>query len=57
MLDVPKSGDAHLGAKHELIRYVNETGLVAMDENTFTIAVARRATAWKRADQESACFE
>ncbi len=42
--------DAHASAKRELIRYVNDTSGAAMDQDTFTIGFARRATAWKRAD-------
>lgn len=42
--------DAHLSAKQQLIRYVNEASDAAMDPNVFTIGFARRATAWKRAD-------
>ena len=51
-LGIPKLEvwDAHSGAKHELIKRVNETTGAAMDPNVFTIGFARRATAWKRAD-------
>ena len=52
VLGIPKLEvwDAHLTAKQELIRCVNEASGVAMDPNVFTIGFARRATAWKRAD-------
>jgi starch phosphorylase len=52
VLGIPKLElwDAHVGAKLELIKYVNEKTGAAMDPNVFTIGFARRATAWKRAD-------
>jgi starch phosphorylase len=51
-LSIPKVEvwDAHLSAKLNLIRRVNEESDAAMDPDTFTIGFARRATAWKRAD-------
>ena len=42
--------DAHVGAKQELIRAVNEATDARMSATTFTIGFARRATAWKRPD-------
>ena len=42
--------DAHVSAKAELIKYVNETTGAEMDPDVFTIGFARRATVWKRAD-------
>jgi starch phosphorylase len=52
VLGIPKLEvwDAHMGAKYDLIKHVNETTGAAMDPNVFTIGFARRATAWKRAD-------
>jgi starch phosphorylase len=51
-LGIPKLEvwDAHLAAKHELIKRVNEAVGAAMDASVFTIGFARRATTWKRAD-------
>jgi starch phosphorylase len=51
-LNIPKDEiwKAHMEAKGNLLRLVREkTGLV-MDDRTFTIGFARRATAYKRAD-------
>ena len=52
VLGIPKLElwEAHTSAKHELIKYVNETTRAAMDPKVFTIGFARRATTWKRAD-------
>jgi starch phosphorylase len=52
VLGIPKLElwDAHVGAKLELIKHVNEKTGAGMDPNVFTIGFARRATAWKRAD-------
>jgi starch phosphorylase len=52
VLGVSKSEiwDAHVRAKADLLKYVNETTGVGMDPDVFTIGFARRATVWKRAD-------
>ena len=51
-LNIPKDDiwTAHLEAKEDLLRVVREKTGVAMDDRTFTIGFARRATAYKRAD-------
>ncbi|MEM2144076.1 MAG: alpha-glucan family phosphorylase [Candidatus Jordarchaeaceae archaeon] len=41
--------EAHMEAKKNLIKYVNETTNVGMDCDTLTIGFGRRATAYKRA--------
>jgi len=41
---------AHLGAKQQLIDYVNATRGAGLSSSVFTIGFARRATEWKRAD-------
>ncbi|MEM3588047.1 MAG: alpha-glucan family phosphorylase, partial [Candidatus Jordarchaeaceae archaeon] len=41
--------EAHIEAKKELIKYVNETTNAGMDCDTLTIGFGRRATAYKRA--------
>ena len=42
--------DAHVEAKADLIRYVNEATHAGMNGNALTIGFARRATAYKRPD-------
>ncbi|MFC1703918.1 alpha-glucan family phosphorylase [Candidatus Omnitrophota bacterium] len=42
--------NTHQGAKKQLIDYVHEKIYAGMDNDTFTIGFARRATAYKRAD-------
>ena len=51
-LNIPKDEIwmAHLEAKGDLLRVVQEKTGLAMDSRTFTIGFARRATAYKRAD-------
>lgn len=41
---------AHLSAKQDLIRLVNERTGAGLQPDVFTIGFARRATTWKRAD-------
>jgi glycogen phosphorylase len=41
---------AHLIAKHELLERVREKTGLSLDDDTFTIGFARRATGYKRAD-------
>jgi starch phosphorylase len=51
-LNIPKEEvwEAHQQAKRRLMQYVNLETHIGMDENTFTIAFARRATTYKRGD-------
>ncbi len=42
--------EAHQKAKNELIQYVNDKTHLGMEEDSFTIAFARRATTYKRGD-------
>src|SRR4030066_2405805 len=42
--------EVHQEAKRRLIQYVNQKTHIEMEENTFTIAFARRATTYKRGD-------
>lgn len=51
-LSIPKQEiwKAHLAAKENLIKRVNQEIQGSMDNETFTIGFARRATAYKRAD-------
>jgi glycogen phosphorylase len=41
---------AHTKAKKNLIRYINQSTDIGMDEQTLTIGFARRSTVYKRAD-------
>jgi starch phosphorylase len=51
-LNIPKQEvwEAHEKAKGRLIQYLNQRTRAEMEENTFTIAFARRATTYKRGD-------
>ncbi len=51
-LNIPKQEvwEVHQQAKRRLIQYVNQKTHIEMEENTFTIAFARRATTYKRGD-------
>ncbi len=42
--------DAHMEAKKQLFKYINDTSGVSMDPDILTIGFARRATAYKRAN-------
>lgn len=42
--------DAHMHGKSELLDYVNQRQLAAMEAEVFTLGFARRMTAYKRAD-------
>jgi starch phosphorylase len=52
VLNIPKEEiwEAHQQAKKRLMQYVNLKTHMEMDEHTFTIAFARRATTYKRGD-------
>lgn len=51
-LNIPQNEvwEAHQQAKHQLLDYVNRTTKADMDPEVFTIAFARRAALYKRAD-------